>query len=288
MKAKGGLGRGLAALLPAGDSQLRDVDVDLIVPNPRQPRQRLDPESIAELAESIRQHGVLQPLIVTAAPTDGGARPTTYQLIAGERRWQAAKAAGLERVPVIVKEASPQALLELALVENIQRRDLGPLEEAMAFRQLIDEFGLTQDAVAERVGRHRSSVANTLRLLRLPAAVKALVADGQLSEGHARALLALPTDDQMVTVAQRAVAEGWTVRQLERAVKTASAPKPARALTAPSAEDIAWRSLQDRLRQTLSARVELTRGRTGGKIVIHFASDDELNGIIDRLGLPDG
>jgi ParB family chromosome partitioning protein len=277
MKPKGGLGRGLAALLPVGDAQLRHVYVDLIVPNPRQPRTAVDADQLADLAESIRQHGVLQPLVVTEAAGAPG-RPSTYQLVAGERRWQAAKIAGLDRVPVVVKEATSQQTLEWALIENIQRADLGPLEEAAAFRQLIDEFGLTQEAVADRVGRHRSSVANTLRLLRLPDSVKSLVASGALSEGHARALLAAENDAAMVRLAERAVAEGWTVRRVETEAK-------GRETTPPAPVDPEWTGLARRLNEALGTRTDLVRSKRGGRLVIHFYSDDELTGIVRRLGI---
>lgn len=279
MKPKGGLGRGLAALLPTGESQLREVDIDLIVPNPRQPREQIDPEALATLAESIRQHGVLQPLIVSELAREPG-RPATFQLVAGERRWQAAKLAGLERVPVVVKDASDQQLLEWALIENLQRADLSPLEEAAAFRHLIDDFGLTQDQVADRVGRSRSAVANTLRLLRLPAEARALVASGALSEGHARALLMVEDERRLVDLARRAVAEGWTVRRTEQEARRVPAARPPRAQP-----DLAWTALAARLQETLGAKVELARTKTGGRLTIHFYSADDLTELARRLGL---
>ncbi|GIW07658.1 MAG: chromosome partitioning protein ParB [Dehalococcoidia bacterium] len=280
MKPKGGLGRGLAALLPTGEGQLREVDVDLIVPNPRQPREQIDPEALADLADSIRQHGILQPLIVTEVGREPG-RPVTYQLVAGERRWQAAKLAGRERVPVVVKEASDQQVLEWALIENIQRADLGPLEEAAAFRQLIDEFGLTQEQVADRVGRSRSAVANTLRLLRLPAEARELVASGVLSEGHARALLMVEDERRLVALARRAAAEGWTVRRTEQEARAPST-RPAR--TPP---DVAWTALAARLREALGLKVDLTRGKKGGRLILHFSSDEDLTVLARRLGVED-
>lgn len=286
MKPKGGLGRGLAALLPTGDSQLRQVDIDLIVPNPRQPREHLDPGSLAELAESIRQHGVLQPLVVTEVlEARGPGQPATFQLIAGERRWQAARIAGIERVPVLVKEATSLQVLEWALVENIQRSDLGPLEEAAAFRQLIDDFGLTQEAVAERVGRHRSSVANTLRLLRLPNEIKQMIAVGDLTEGHARALLALEDPRGQIVLATRAAAEGWTVRRLEQEVKRPAHAEVVEPPTPVANADPEWQALETRIRNTLGTRVDLARGKRGGRLVIHFYSDDDLTGIVRRLGV---
>src|SRR5690606_22959384 len=187
-----GLGRGLDALIPGGHSSssrtasVEQVDIDLIAPNPHQPRTVFDPEALAELAESIREHGVIQPLIVSRPDTPGAA---PYQLIAGERRLLASRQAGLTKVPVVIKEASPQALLELALVENLQRQDLGPLEEAVAFKRLADEFALTQEQIADRVGRSRPAVANSLRLLTLSEEIRASLARNEITAGHARALL---------------------------------------------------------------------------------------------------
>ena len=192
MSKRSGLGKGLEALIPTGQEPaggVAQVPVAAITPNPMQPRTTIDPDTLAELADSIREHGLLQPLIVTRRG------PEQYQLIAGERRWQAARLAGLASVPAIVKEATPQEVLEIALVENIQRADLNPLEEASAFRQLVDEFGLTQEQVALRVGKSRVAVTNVLRLLRLPAEARQALAGGSIREGHARALLALPTPE---------------------------------------------------------------------------------------------
>jgi ParB family chromosome partitioning protein len=207
MPRKGGLGKGLDALIPAMDESTgaTGVPIDAIVPNPHQPRTVIDPVALEELAASIREHGLIQPLIVTAMQPMGRgeiASPLQYQLIAGERRWRAARLAGLASVPVIIKEVAPQQMLELALVENLQRADLNPLESAAAYRQLMDEFGLTQDQVARRVGKTRVVVANALRLLRLPAPIKSSLAEGKISEGHARALLGLDKEDlQLRTLA---------------------------------------------------------------------------------------
>src|SRR5215210_5729636 len=192
LRPRGGLGRGLGALLPTTGGGLTEVDVEAIVPNPRQPRQRIDAEELKELASSIRAHGVLQPLVVRELPGGGGRR---FELIAGERRWHAARLAGLTRVPAVIKDVTPQASLELALIENIQRADLSPLEEAVAYRQLIDEFGLTHETLATRLGKNRVTITNTLRLLGLPDFLKAALASREISEGHARTLLGLPDDD---------------------------------------------------------------------------------------------
>jgi ParB family chromosome partitioning protein len=293
-----GLGRGLGALIPpssaaqpegtsegvAAVAGVLEVPVTDILPNPHQPRTTMEPASLAELTASIREHGVIQPLIVTRSrPTDRA----PYQLIAGERRWRAAQMAGLSVVPVLLKEATPQQSLELALVENIQRADLNPLEEAEAFQALMADFGLSQQEVANQVGKSRAAVANTVRLLRLPDRVKALLAQGTLSEGHARALLSLEDDEQIVRAAEQVVARELTVRQTEElarrlngAAETASAAEPAER-DAPDA--LHTRGLEEAFRGALGTKVTLTRGRKGGKLVISFFSDEELQTIYERI-----
>jgi ParB family chromosome partitioning protein len=276
-----GLGRGLDALIPGSSSPrgtVEQVDVDLIAPNPRQPRTVFDGESLDELAESIKEHGVIQPLIVSRPETPGSA---PYQLIAGERRLLAARRAGLEKVPVIVKEAGPQALLEIALVENLQRQDLGPLEEASAFKRLSEEFSLTQDAIATRVGRSRSAVANSLRLLTLSDEMQASLARGEITPGHARALLGIDDPEERRRAWQRIVEGNLTVRDAEALAKRGTQTFRARSPLRRSAELAA---LEERLRGALGTRVNLSRGRKGGRIVIHFFSDEELESIMDRLG----
>ena len=272
---RSGLGRGLEALIPDLQPAVEEVDVDLIAPNPQQPRTAFDPESLAELAESIREHGIIQPLIVSR-PAPGGA---PYQIIAGERRLLAARQAGLARVPVIVREASSQALLELALVENLQREDLGPLEEAGAFRRLADEFGLTQEAIAGRVGRSRSAVANSLRLLTLSAEIRASLARGEITAGHARALLGIDDAAERRRAWRRILEGHLTVRDAESLAKRRAKRRVA-ARPRPSA-DLA--AIEEKLRGSLGTKVELRRGRKGGRLVIHFFSDEELEAIIERL-----
>ncbi len=278
MGRRSGLGRGLEALIPAAEGQtavgLQQVPVAAITPNPSQPRTAFDPEALAELAASIREHGLIQPLIVTQQG------PERYQLIAGERRLQAARMAGMATVPVIVKEATPQQALELALVENIQRADLNPLEEAAAFRQLVDEFGLSQEQVAERVGKSRVAVTNTLRLLRLPAEVKQALADGTIQEGHARALLGLPTSQAQVTAVQLVVKRALSVRQTEELVRRlVEPPQPKPAEPPPEA-----RSLEEQFRARLGTKVQLYRNRKGrGRLVIHFYSEEELQAIYETI-----
>jgi ParB family chromosome partitioning protein len=277
------LGRGLSALIPqnAAQGSVDTVDIDLIAPNPHQPRQHFDQHALRELADSIREHGVLQPVIVSR--TDSGAGPATYQLIAGERRWQAARMAGLARIPVLVKEAAGADALELALVENIQRADLNPIEEALAFRRLADEFGLTQDAVAKRVGRSRVSVANTTRLLQLEDDIKASLASGQISEGHARALLAI--DDRRVRLDtwRKIVADALTVRQAEEIAKALKGGATAKGGKKLRRVDPHVRAVEDRIRGALGTRVSLVKSRTGGRIIISYHNDDELDGILRRM-----
>jgi ParB family transcriptional regulator, chromosome partitioning protein len=276
-----GLGRGLGALIPratpGAEAGLQAVPVDRVLPNPRQPRTRLDPTELEELAQSIREHGLLQPVVVSRR-ADG-----TYQLIAGERRWRAAQLAGLQAVAAVVKEATPQASLEMALVENIQRRDLNPLEEASAYRHLLEEHGLTQEALAQRIGKSRVAVTNTLRLLQLPEPVRRALADGAITEGHARAILAAETAAARLALLDRVVAEGLSVRQAEALARQPApeeaepAPRPA----APPDPDVA--RLEDAFRQALGTKVQLVRGRRGGRLVIHFFSDDELQGLYEAI-----
>lgn len=273
---RSGLGRGLGALIPEIAPAVQEVDVDLIVPNPLQPRSLFDPGSLAELAQSIREHGVIQPLIVTR-PAGGG----VLQLITGERRLLAAKQAGLARVPVIVKEATPQALLELALVENLQREDLGPLEEAGAFKRLADEFGLKQEDIARRVGRSRSAVANTLRLLTLPTDIQASLARGEISAGHARAILGAADAAGQRRLWQRIVRGALTVREAEVLARQAVPSPKKRGGRRRRPPDLV--AVEDQLRSALGTRVELTRGPRGGRLTVHFFSDEELEAIVGRL-----
>ncbi len=280
------LGRGLSALIPKTSSGagVETVDIDLIVPNPHQPRSRFDPETLRELADSIREHGVLQPVVVTQAGSDLG--PATYQLIAGERRLQAARMAGVTRMPVVVREAAGKELLEIALVENLQRQDLNPLEEAQAFRGLADEFGLTQEQIATRVGRSRVAVANTLRLLSLEDDIRASLASGQITEGHARALLGIEESRTRLDAWRRIVADAMTVREAEeiaRALKLVSRPGAKVDRRAVKKTDPHVTALENELRHAIGMPVAIKKRRTGGSVVIRFHSDDELQGIIARI-----
>jgi ParB family transcriptional regulator, chromosome partitioning protein len=274
-----GLGRGLDALIPSKQqASVEQVDVDLIGPNPQQPRTVFDAAALTELSESIKEHGVIQPLIVSKPEASSGGAP--YQLIAGERRLLAAKQAGLARVPVIVKEASSQDLLELALVENLQRQDLGALEEATAFKRLADDFSLTQEAIATRVGRSRSAVANSLRLLSLSEEIQSSLARGEITSGHARALLGIEDEEERRRAWRRIVEGNLTVRDAESLAKGAGRPREIK----PRRRAAELEALEEQLRGSLGTRVDLSRGRKGGRLVIHFYSDEELETIIERLG----
>ncbi len=278
-----GLGRGLGALIP-GPAPLREsVDVDLIVGNPYQPRLGMEAEALEELAESIRQHGILQPLLVTRMDSIGSAAPV-YQVIAGERRLEAARLAGLAQVPVIVKETTPREGLELALVENLMREDLNPLEEAQAYRRLIDEFGLTQADVSTRVGRSRSAVANSLRLLALPDDLRASLASNEISEGHARAILSLPQELRRQAW-ERVVAKGLSVRETEELARAWPAGIEKRRARRHPRRNAELEALEERLRVALGTRVSVVKGQRGGRITVHFYSDEELDGLLERLGV---
>lgn len=281
-----GLGKGLGALIPGADSAagLAVIQVRDIAPNPWQPRQEMREEDLQELANSIREHGLLQPLIVTTAPIPASAPGPHYQLVAGERRWRASMLAGLETVPALIKEATPQQVLEMALVENIQRADLNALEEAQAYQQLVDEFGMTQDAVAERVGKSRVAVTNALRLLRLPIEVKQALQEGRISEGHARALLGLPDAALQLQAMGMIESRSLSVRQTEALVRQlVSAPQPAAEQPPARTPDAEQGRLEDRFRQVLGTKVSLHRGKGGGRLVIYFYSEEELQAICDRI-----
>ncbi|MGI9254883.1 MAG: ParB/RepB/Spo0J family partition protein [Thermomicrobiales bacterium] len=283
---KGGLGRGLGALIPTLDApratpSTLDVDINAFEPNPYQPRTMLDSAALDALAASIRAHGIIQPLVVTAGVEQG-----RYIIIAGERRWRAARIAGLTSVPVVVKDAAPRAMLELALVENVVRADLSPLEEAAAYRQLIDDFGLTQAAVAERVGRSRVSVTNTLRLLGLPDAVLDALAAAEITEGHARALLGLPAAPDQVAALEQVVQRGLSVRQTEELVRRWAErdPNPAPDSGRVRPVDPNLQSAVTRFERALGTRVSLKPGKSGGgALTIHYGSDEELDAIYRRF-----
>lgn len=276
------LGRGLASLLGRssaegdtgqGEESLGEVDVARIRPNPLQPRSRMPEEEMVELAASIRANGLLQPVVVREAG-DG------YQLIAGERRWQAAQRAGLKRIPVVIRNVTDEEMLSLALVENLQRVDLNPIDKARAFSGLMERFNLTQEDTAQRIGKERSTVANFIRLLDLPAEIQEHVSRGTVSMGHARALLALKSTTAQIRLCDRIIREKLSVRDVERAVRRADAPK-----AGPKTTDPAIRELEDRLRRRLGAKVEVVRGKKGGRITVHYADNDDLDRLLDVFGV---
>jgi ParB family chromosome partitioning protein len=269
------LGRGLDALIPSAPGiGGQEVEVGRIDPNPDQPRQRFDQAALEDLAASIKEHGVVQPLVVARSADD------RFRLVVGERRWRAAQLAGLERVPVVIKDAGNRQTLELALVENVQRADLNPLEEATAYQRLIQDFGLTQQQVAQQVGRSRVAIANTLRLLTLPDTLKRAVIEERITEGHARAILGLADKQTQLAVLERVEREELTVRQTEELVRRLAEgprPRPVRV----KAPDVA--ALEDELRQALGTKVTLRPGKRGGRIVIEYFSEEEFQGLYDRL-----
>jgi ParB family chromosome partitioning protein len=254
---------------------MTEIPIARIQPNPRQPRQRFDAEELEALAASIREHGVLQPVLVTET-LDG------YQLVAGERRFRASQLAGLERIPAVIRQLADHAQLEVALVENLQRADLGPIEEAGAYRALIGEFELTHEEIARRVGRAKSTITNTLRLLDLEPRVQTALVEGQITEGHARAIGGLALEQQP-RVASSVVEQGLSVRQTEELVRRLREPREAPTPTATPRLDPDLERVEDELRRHLGTKVTLARSRRGGRIVIEFYSDEELSQLYDRL-----
>ena len=280
MARKGGLGKGLDALIPGNEERYSEgnmlVSIDKIHPNPFQPRIQMDPSSLGELAASIREHGVLQPLLVSS-----GKNQNEYILIAGERRLLASKLAGLDQVPVILREADDRERLELALIENIQRSDLGPLETAEAYRQLAEDFGLSHEEIADQVGKNRVTVTNTLRLLNLSEQVRNALDTRQISEGHARALLGLATPQAQNAALSTILKGDLNVRQTEALVRKLGGEKP----RLPEATIIPpeIRELEDELRRILGTKVTLHHGKKGGTVTIHYFSDEELENLIRKF-----
>jgi ParB family chromosome partitioning protein len=280
MDRRPALGKGLSALIPDSfeASNTTTVDIDRLTPNELQPRGQMNLESLADLSRSIAANGIIQPIVVRKV----GDR---FHIIAGERRWRAAKMAGLLQVPVVVRDIGPgedRTLLEVALIENIQREDLNPIEQALAYRRLADQFEMTQEAVATAVGKDRVTIANTVRLLKLPEDVRVDVAAGVLSMGHARALLSLPDESEQRRVAREVVARGLSVRETEALVKK-KGEEPGPAIATPPSVDVHTRAAEDRLRLVLGTRVRIVRRGTKGRIEIDFGSEDELIRIYEQL-----
>lgn len=287
MAKRGGLGRGLSALIPGapesgdGPSGLLEVPVNAISPNPKQPRTNWDEDEIASLAASIREVGILQPIVVRRATDEG------YELVAGERRLRAAKVAGLATVPVVLRDTDDADLLREALIENIHREDLGPIELAEAFRQLLEDLGLKQEELAERVGVSRSHIANTIRLLQLPLETQQLLTDARIQAGHARALLALGDADAVNTLAVRVAAEDLSVRETEDLVRRYL--EPPREAAAPSdvaitpAADTGMAEVEEILSEQLATRVQIQVGKKRGRVIIEFGSVDDLERIVSEI-----
>ena len=273
------LGRGLSQLIAEEfESVPREAPIEAIVPNPRQPRTVFDQAALEELADSIREHGVLQPLVVRPKSED------TYELIAGERRLRAAKMAGIRNIPIIIRSADNQTSLELALIENVQREDIGPMEKARAYRRLMDEFALTQEQVAQKVGKARASVANTVRLLKLPTRIQDGLDEGAINEGHAKALLSLDDPEKQLELYDKIVSQELNVRQVESATKgqpvraVVREPKPA------PEQDPNLKALEEALSTFLGCPVRIQKSDVGGKMIVDFYSDDDLDRILETLG----
>jgi len=280
--ARRGLGKGLDALIP-GDFQLesskgvQQVPIIAVAPNPSQPRSEINDEGLEELAKSILEHGILQPLILSKSASDN-----QYTLIAGERRLRAAEIAGLESIPAIIREVTEQERLEIALIENLQRENLTPLEAALAYQQLNDDFNLSHEDISVRVGKSRTAITNTLRLLKLPDNVQIALHSKKITEGHARALLGLPSKKSQIAVLQTILKNDLNVRQTEDLVRKFSGQKPKaeKGVKAVSPEE---KSLEDQLRTLLGTKVTLHHRKKGGTVVIHYYSEEELNALIDRF-----
>jgi ParB family chromosome partitioning protein len=281
MPRRTGLGRGLDALIPSTETITTSggivyLPVKQIKPNPRQPRTNFDPVTLAELSESIKEHGVIQPLIVTYDEENDA-----YILIAGERRWIAAQQAGLESIPALIRSASDQERLEIALIENLQRQDLNPLESAEAYRQLVDDFQISHEEISRRVGKSRTTITNTLRLLKLAPSLQAALVGGLITEGHARCLLTLNSSAAQENALAVILARELNVRQSEELVRRLSGRRPlpaSKPSTSPEEIDIV-----ERLRDHLGTRVQVHRRKHGGTIVIHYYSDEELNNLIAHI-----
>src|SRR5919109_3229269 len=282
MPKRSGLGKGLDALIPTGQSASKrdgsgvtQVPIDLIQRNPRQPREKFDLEELENLAASIREHGVIQPLVVSPGKNE------IYTLVAGERRLQASRKAGLKTVPVVIRHATDQQLLELALVENVQRADLNPIEEAEAYQHLAKEFKLSHETIAARVGKSRVAVTNTMRLLDASAAVKQALVDGRITEGHARALLALNTAKAQETLLNQIINLDLSVRQTEALARKYTGQKPAYKKRSSLSAEVT--DVERRLRSSLGTKVTLKHGKKGGTVTIYYYSDEELDSLLEKL-----
>lgn len=283
MAKKPGLGRGLDALIPSSSSSTQidqlnslEIPIENILPNPHQPRTIMVEEDLKDLADSIREHGIIQPLLVIPENEEG-----KYILIAGERRLRAAKLAGLEKVPAIIRKASEQEHLELALIENLQRENLSPLETAEAYQELIDNFNLSHEEISKRVGKSRVAISNTLRLLKLPETVKKALAENLISEGHARALLSLTTIQAQLAVLEIVIKHNYSVRQTEEIVKKYQGDQKPKYVRKEKNPEI--KAIEEKIQDHFGMRVNVDHRGNKGKIVIHYYSNEELNTFIDRI-----
>ncbi len=281
MAKRKALGKGLAALIPDAnkleneEGQFFQCPIEKIEPNPYQPRQDFSPPELEEMVNSVRENGIITPLLVTKVETG-------YQLIAGERRWRAAQKAGLSRVPVVVRETTPAEALELALIENIHRKDLNPIEEALAYKRLLEEMGATQDSMAKKLGKDRSSITNLLRLLNLPISIQKDVIDGRLRMGHARVLVGIKNHEEQKTLRDMAIKKGLSVRQLEALARKVTAPP--RSGNRGTEEEHYFQSWADTLKRSLGTKVDIKKRGKEGRIIVYFYSDDELGRLLERLG----
>lgn len=287
------LGRGLSALIRdtapppprepavAERSRPHELDIDLLTPNPRQPRVHIDDTRLDELAQSIRANGIIQPIVVRRIETTDAGEPGRYEIVAGERRWRASQRAGLLKVPVAIRDVPDDKLLEVALIENIQREDLNPIEEAQAYRRLTEDLQMSQEAIATQVGKDRATIANYMRLLRLPAEVRAALSEGALSMGHARALLSLTDEAEQRRVGREVIARGLSVRETEALVRSETTPK-GEAPPAPRV-DPNTRAAEEKLKLALGTRVRIIRKGKGGRIEVDFTGEDELQRLYEKL-----
>ncbi len=278
MISKRGLGKGLGALIPEGEESDRNSIVEIkitdIEANDKQPRKAFNDETLADLSESIKEHGVVQPIIVRKLGS-------SYQIIAGERRWRAARLAGKKTIPAIVKECSNLEVMELALIENLQREDLNSIEEAMAYKSLIEEYNMTQEEISKKIGKSRPAIANSLRLLQLPQEIKNMIAEGKISQGHARALLSISGEKKQIDMAEKIIAQQLNVRQIEKLAKDTKQKKKKEVL--PDAYQIEINQLEERLRAVFGTKVTIHHKKNKGSIEIEYYSDEEFDRILELL-----